>query len=192
MTLVSVRTTQQDADVTDSDDGGFPVYDATGPLVFGTVTPRDIGVALLFEGINVSGTVDDAKITFEDSNFGAGGQVETNITGDDSSGSPGVFSDGDGPWERTETTTSVVFNYTPPSGTTYDTPALEAIFQELVNSYTTLTNAGIFVKGDGGSTLNHDSESFDDDSAKAPLLTLNYTAAAGGADHRALLLMGVG
>ena len=182
MTLVVVRVGADNENHQDTLDGGSPGY-TEAPINHGFLSPRAIYNGSLFSSVGISGTVDDAKVTFQDVNFGAGGAVNTDISGDDASGSPGTFSSGDSSADRTITTTVITWDHTPPSGTTFDTPELKTIIQELVDSYTTLTNMGIFVINDGTGAF-HDIESFTSDSTAAALATVNYTAAAGGGGIR--------
>ncbi len=190
MTLVVDRTGADNENHSDTADGGSPGYNET-TIKQGKQNPRELFCGYLFLGADVSGTVDDATLTVEDVDFGSG-DITTNISGDDSSGSPGTFSSGNSAADRTITTTTVVWDYASTGEEVEVSPDISAVVQELVNSYTTLTNLGIFVIGDGGTINQHDIESFNSDSTESPLLTLNYTAAAGGAPVGTLLMLGVG
>lgn len=181
MTLVTDRTGADNENHSDTSDGGFPGYSETS-IFQGFVTPRAMHDGYLFLDVNISGTITDAKITVVDLNFG-GGAITTDVFGDDNSGSPGVFSSGDSSADRTATTTSVTWDYDPGSESVEDSPDLAGILDELITSYTTLVNLAIFVINDGAGA-NHDIFSFSNDSAKSPLLTVNFTAAGGAAGIR--------
>ena len=177
MVNVNQRTATGIEDVVDTSDGGFPGFDSDGPLHIGFIDPRAIYTGCRFPSVNISGTVDDADLTFKDLDFGTGTpDVLTDIFCEDVSGSPGVWSDGDGPPDRATTTASVTWDYQVGGDATVTTPDFASVVQELVDSFTTVTHLHVVILGNSAGNT-HDVDDFETDAATCPLLDLNYTAA---------------
>ena len=135
-----------------------------------------------FTGITVSGTINVSYITLK-ANALVGSTVNTKVFADDQSAPGAITSSADGNG-RTRTTAGVDWDIsTFNSGTSYNSPSINTVIQELVDSYSYSGGVVQIIHDDDGSTFeNYIAQYFYDNAAgDAPALHIEYTAGGGGA-----------
>lgn len=173
MVNILQRTLAGVADVHDTS-GGFPDYVEGGPLNVGYLDPRAIFTGLRYTTVGISGVCNDAVVKVIDADFGTTETVLADIHCEDDSGSPGTWSSGDSPPDRTLSTASVTWDYEAGGAATVTSTDFAAVVDELIASYTTITNLHVVILSNAAGGF-HDVEDFESDPTKSPQLDLNYT-----------------
>ena len=146
-----------------------------------TTASADFGVRYLAVTIphETGLTIDTAYITLTAYNSKSSTTVNVDIYGEDSA-TPATYSTEINFDNRVNTTAKVDWNNVPAfvTDTEYDTPELKTIVQELIDTFDYSLGRDMalmmFDDGSSGSTIRH-ARSYDNDSAKAPKLHIEYT-----------------
>jgi hypothetical protein len=134
-----------------------------------------------FTGITIpaGATIDSATITVREINYQNGGSLTTTLYGWDTN-NPAVFDSTNRPSVVTKTTANVswTFNATTNLSTTFNTPDIKTIIQELLDSYT-MSSSSIalmaIATASGGDAVFED---YSHANTNHAILTIDYTAGA--------------
>jgi hypothetical protein len=135
-----------------------------------------------FTGISISGTINAAYVEFRSrGNYSSSPSPTTLIYADDSD-NPSAPSDYTDFWSRTRTSASGAWDLGDwvSNGWYGSSIDISSVIQELVDSYTISSDAIlILVDPDGAQTTWRSASTYDDQTADAPKLHIEYTAAGG-------------
>lgn len=178
MTTFTKRVNSQNDDGDKSSFGWFPTAStiSTGE---GSIS-GDLTTAVRFTNITINQgtTISSAKITFQASSTDTK-NVLTKVYGIDEDDTATMSSD---PTVRTKTTANTDWDLNGiTTGNNYDATGLTAIVQEIINrgGWTQGNSIGFLIVNDGSGGGNiHSFDSYDGDSANAPLLTIEYSGSS--------------
>ena len=193
MTNVSLRTTDGADECNDTDDNGYPGFqaDQTGGLQWGNkpvYAPRNTVVGLIFRSVSSpSGCTWDTvtnppTLTINPAGTATGNPIELVVDGEES-GTPSDWSDGNSPYDRTGSATaaSVQWDVSPATDTPEETASLAAVLQEITDAVGAITDLALSVKQDQNSNTNRGTiDGYNDDSSACPLFDGDYTTGGGG------------
>lgn len=150
-------------------DGGF-YYDVETPLSAGIVFN-------LAADIPATAHITGAYIRFTAYGTNYGSVIRTNIRGE-AAAAPGVFTTYEDFRDRVRTTKSVTWDFSTPwiKDSTYDTPDLSAIIQEIITAYGAVNDLTLFIEDDGSDyTAVRRSYAYDDPAGAPPTLYVTWT-----------------
>lgn len=200
MTTITDRISASGHDCYDTGNGNHPGFSSTGSLQFGNDSDA-LYDGMIWDSVSIpdGATIDTGcYIQLTDVSFGSSGSPEVMHVRGIETTTLTAWTSGDGPPDRSAsyTTADVTWSTTWSHLSTFNSPEIKTVIQEIVDDTTgTVTDLTLILQDqDPAGSGWYDVESYDSTSAEAPYINIEYTAGGGGGGVPAgtLGLMGVG